>query len=121
MSNITASPDISNLKDLEEVKRFVDQFCHNVVEVVNGKLDPLNFTGKGLSLLQLKVSLVNVTFDTANTEVSVAHGLGQAPRGYIATSMDIASIIYNSGTTWTANEIFLKASVATHVDLLFFY
>jgi hypothetical protein len=58
---------------------------------------------------------------SANTEDTVAHGLGSVPIGYIVIKQDKASNVYEGGTAWTSSSIYLKqsgTSVATTVFLL---
>jgi len=49
----------------------------------------------------------------ADTEDTVAHGLGKVPTGYIVASVDKAGIVYKSGTAHTSTNLFLKCSAAT--------
>ncbi len=58
---------------------------------------------------------------SADTEDTVAHGLGAVPIGYIVIKQDKGSIVYDSGTAWTSTNIYLKqtgTSVATSLFLL---
>ncbi len=58
---------------------------------------------------------------SADTEDTVAHGLDSVPIGYIVLKQDKGSIVYDSGTAWTADSIFLKqtgTSVATTLFIL---
>lgn len=49
---------------------------------------------------------------TANTEFTVRHALGKIPRIYI-WNIDQAGIVYDSRrANWTAQEMYLKCSVA---------
>jgi hypothetical protein len=49
---------------------------------------------------------------TADTEFTVAHGLGRTPVGFIAIRIDRAGIVYDSGTAWDGTNIKLKCSAA---------
>jgi len=51
----------------------------------------------------------------ANTEFSVTHHLGRVPNGYILTKSNLACNIYDSGTTWTTDLIYLKCDTANAV------
>lgn len=102
MSRITASSDIQQVKP-EEVQKYVDIFCQDVIEVVNGKLDfQTNFNS----------NVVIQTFSTANTDTTIGHNLGRVPTGFLVASKSVSSDIYNGSLSWTASTIILKASVA---------
>lgn len=60
-----------------------------------------------------------VTSSTANTEFAVAHGLGAVPIGYIVIKQNVAGSVYDSGTTWTDENIYLKCSGASCTMTLF--
>ena len=56
------------------------------------------------------------TSGTPDAENTIAHGLGATPIGYIICGQDKAGSLYNledTGTAWTASNIFLKCDVAT--------
>jgi len=53
------------------------------------------------------------TNGSANTEDAVAHTLKRVPDGFIVLNTDKAVNLYDSGTTWTATNIYLKADVAS--------
>jgi len=49
----------------------------------------------------------------ADTEDTVAHGLGRTPVGFLVVDKDKAGDVYDGGTAWTDTNIYLKCSVAT--------
>ncbi len=58
---------------------------------------------------------------SADTEDTIAHGLNSVPIGYIVLKQDKASNVYEGGTAWDADSIFLKqtgTSVTTTLFLL---
>lgn len=55
----------------------------------------------------------------ANTQFSVVHNLGRVPLFYDIKYMSLATSVFDSGTTWTTTQIFLKSSTA-HVKLRIF-
>lgn len=55
----------------------------------------------------------------ADTQFSVTHNLNRVPIGFHVIRQNLAGSFYDSGTTWTTTEIFLKCSVA-HVTATFF-
>jgi hypothetical protein len=48
----------------------------------------------------------------ADTEFTVAHTLKRVPVGYIVIKINKAAAVYDSGTAWTATDIYLKANAA---------
>ena len=60
----------------------------------------------------LKYEYTSTDTGTANTEFTVSHNLGFVPGKYILTKINNAGVIYDSGTTWTTTQIFLKCSTA---------
>lgn len=55
----------------------------------------------------------------ANVADTVNHTLMATPQGYIVIRNNAAGIIYDAGTTWTPNQIFLKCSVASMLTTIF--
>lgn len=56
---------------------------------------------------------------TANTSDTINHTLGSTPQGYIVIRNNAAGIIYDAGTTWTPNQIFLKCSTSAMLTTIF--
>lgn len=69
------------------------------------------------------VDCVFVTYTTnvtANTEDTVAHGLGKVPVGFAVVDINKAGVVYRSNPS-TSSSLFLKCStVSTAVTLLIF-
>lgn len=108
MSRITASTDIQKL-DLEEVSRYVDIFCQDVVQQVNGGLDfETNFNAK----------TIEANFTSANTTLGFGHGLKRVPIGYIQVGADVAVSVFDGTLADSADTIYLQASVIANVRLL---
>lgn len=62
-----------------------------------------------------------VSNGSADTEDTVSHNLDRIPLGMLIGVADKTGTVYDSGTTWTTANIFLKADVATlTVNLLVF-
>lgn len=47
-----------------------------------------------------------------DTEFVVAHTLKTVPIGFIVIKNNKAGVVYDSGTAWTASNIYLKCSIA---------
>lgn len=56
---------------------------------------------------------------SANTEFVVAHTLGSVPVGYLVIKTSNAGVIYDSGTTWTSSNIYIKSSAANSAVTIF--
>ena len=56
---------------------------------------------------------------SADTEFVVAHSIGSVPVGYLVIKTDNAGVIYDSGTTWTTTNVYLKSSVANSAITIF--
>lgn len=109
MSSITASPNIQQVKP-EQVQEYVDKFCNNVVEVVNGGLDFGNFNGKSMS----------VTFSSANVDTAVPHNLGRVVGSYLVLSCSAAMQIYNGTAQSTGAILYLRSSAAGTAQIIVF-
>jgi len=107
---IKQSPNVSDISDMPEKFRYIQLFLQAVVDVVNGRLT--------LAENHLMPS-VNVTFSEADTNKTVSHGLGRAPRGFIVVGLTASMIIYDGSISATAQNITLKSSAAGTAKLLF--
>ena len=56
---------------------------------------------------------------SADTEDTIAHTLGSVPICYIVMKQDKGSVVYDSGTAWTATNVYLKQTVATVATTIF--
>lgn len=100
MARVLVSDLIQNLKDIEEVKRFLTNSITKIIQQLNGSLE----FGPNV-----RASSSDVTFD-GNVQ-KVSHGLGLVPQGYIVISQSAAFTIYKATSPdWDTNHIFLNAS-----------
>jgi len=110
MSNITASTDFDRVKD-EDLKKHLNLFGEQVLQVLTNGLDfASNFNGKMLSM----------TFDAANTDASVQHGLGRVPVGYLVYQRSASMVVYDGSVANTASTLTLRASSAGTTSLIVF-
>ena len=56
----------------------------------------------------------------ADTEFELEHNLGRVPAGFIIIKKDKAGTIYDSGTAWTKNSVFLKCDKSSMTFILVF-
>jgi hypothetical protein len=109
---IQAATNFQNVseKKPEDVPRFVDIFAQDVVQVVNGNIEPVS---------NIRCAFVPINFSEANTDVTVSHGLNKVPSACLPASLSTNMIIYSGSTANTANQITLKSSaVGSAVVLL---
>lgn len=60
------------------------------------------------------VDIVSFTSDAvADSEDTVSHDLGKVPTGFHIINRDKAGILYDSGTSWTSSNIYLKSNLAS--------
>lgn len=55
----------------------------------------------------------------ADSEETIAHGLGATPVGFLVLRQDKAGSFYDSGTAYDATNIYIKCSTATVTATLF--
>lgn len=70
----------------------------------------------------MDVDFVSFTSNaTPDTEDTIAHTLGRTPSYMFTVSLDKGAVVYKSGTTWTASNIYVKTNTAsTAVTLMLF-
>lgn len=105
-------------KDMDNYVRSVDRDFINLFLSMQGRVR----FGDGANAQGENIAGKFVTFTSngvANTEDTIAHGLGAIPVGWIITKQDIAGILYSGSTAWDATNIYLKSSVASTTYQLF--
>lgn len=111
MSKLKAAPDVSNVRDLEDLKRFSKQILSDIFDTVNGGLE---FKSNIWSDIQ------DVVFVSANAETQVPHSLQKVPTGYVLVGSNVAATLYNGASTWTKTHIYLKSSAVVSARVLIF-
>jgi len=81
----------------------------------SGFNDIIRILDKGILFTDnVDCQLVSFTSNAvADTEDTVAHGLGKIPTGYFVYSRDKAGVLYDGGTSWTSSNIYVKCNVAS--------
>jgi hypothetical protein len=106
-------------QSLESNIRRLEQDTHQLFEALKGRIR----FGSGVDGERGEnvAGEFQVIADTGNadTEITLAHTIGAVPIGYIVIKIDKAGIIYDSGTTWTSSNIYLKCDVANCAVSLF--
>lgn len=103
--------DLSQIKDSEDLQRFTSIVVKDLVTVINGKV---SFTDN----IDAKIS--SVTFAGAGSEVSVSHGLGRVPNGYIVAKNSSGITVFDGGTANSATTLFVQATGGGVVSLIVF-
>ena len=95
-------PPNEHAKNLE---RALDSFCNSVRTLINKGLRPSdNFDAFEISI---------TTNATPGVETAIAHGLKRVPSGYWVVKRNKAAHIYDGGTAWTSENIYVRSDVAT--------
>lgn len=111
MSRITNDTSMDRFTDWPEASRFVSQLFEQVARLFsNGLTVADNFDAKTLTL----------TFSSANTDASLAHGLGRVPVGYWVLRRSANMVVYDGANAWNANSIYLRASAAGSITVAVF-
>ena len=58
---------------------------------------------------------------TANTEMTIAHGLDAQPRGYFITRRNAAASVYLGTTAWDSTTAYLKSDTANAAFSVLFF
>src|SRR5688500_6010397 len=112
MSKVSASYECQAAPE-KDLPRFLTLFGEQVSRALNNGLDfETNFNSKSVSVL--------MTFSSANTDSSVAHGHCRVPVGYIIIGLSGTLTVYDGVGANTATNLFLRAS-ATGTSRLLVY
>lgn len=106
--------------DPESWARDVNSDLDTIFLCLSGRVrfGPNNTTvNKGENILGQFVTYT--TNSSSNTEDTVSHNLGSVPVGYIVVRQNKAGSVYDSGTTWTSGNLYLKCSATSMVVTLF--
>lgn len=105
---IKATPDLSNVKGVEEVQRFATIVLKEIVEVLNGNV---RFDDN------LSANIISVNL-TGSTQVAVSHGLGRVPLGYIVVKAPSALSVFDGDSENTTETLYIKSNTSAAISLL---
>ena len=108
---IKTTQDVSNVTTWEELRKFQAQINGAIVSIVNGDLSFVE---------NIRSTIANVTFPSANKTVAVAHSVGAAPSGYVVIKRSSAIAVFDGATPATTTDIYLQADAAGTVTVLIF-
>ena len=98
---------IQTVRDIEDLRRFVDQGMKNISQLVTKNV---NFTDN------IQCTIVPcVTLGT--TEIAVPHTLGTVPFGYLVLSRGSTAVVYDGSSAWNDKNIYLRATGTVGVKL----
>lgn len=103
MGKISAPSNFSSVQSWEDLRRFAAALCGDIVTQISGNLTFAD---------NIKGIAKDVYFPNANISVAVTHNLGYLPNGFLVTSIDSGSVIYDSPEKNTTGTIFLSSSLA---------
>lgn len=92
----TGIEDAATKKWADKIVHFLDDIFRKVASIPFNRSEFLTVADTG----------------TADTEFNIAHHLDRVPTGFILTKSDAACAVYDSGTTWTTNAVYLKCNAA---------
>lgn len=104
--------DISNFTyDDPEFIKNLSQTINALAQIINGRI---NFSEN------CQVRIASVTFNSANVQQAINHGLNKVPSGFIMIGSKAAVRVYNGTTPNSAQVMYLQADVATTANLMIF-
>jgi len=103
MSKVETHGDLGSIKDTTTFMRFCSSFLSDVTDVINGQLE---FS------LNIKSQVVSVTFNTANSDVTVTHTLNKTGVNFLVANKDVACDIYHGSQSDTSSTIYVRSTVA---------
>jgi len=93
-------------------------FISNLAQAINRICQLLN--GKITYFDNFDCKTVSFTFNAANAQQVVLHGLNRIPAGYFVIGSKAAVQVYNGANKNTTQALYVQATVATTVTLLIF-
>lgn len=108
MGKLPVLPDITNLKEVPDLVRFISQSLKGLYSLIGGNL---NFTDN------FRGTIVNVDF-VAGQEISIFHNLKFIPSYYILLKTSVAMDIYDGPTLWNDINIYLISNASGNAKLL---
>lgn len=116
--------DRNSLKKMSEINEIaIDRDLNQLFTALNGRLQ-FGTATTGFDGVNIQGKYKQFTTTTANTEVTVAHGLGYVPNGRLVIWQDVAGSLYqgpSTGTAWTSTNAYFKADTANVTFMVFFY
>lgn len=80
-------------------------YLNKLVDIING--------GIRLSDNEDSVEVAYSSNAIADTEDTVAHTLGRTPVGFRVVNINKGGVVYDSGTSWTSSNIYLKCTTSS--------
>ncbi len=108
---IKVTQDLSNIKNLEDFRRFSSMTITDIISSINGNIDLID---------NCDTQSIPVTFTKNGQEIGVVHTLGRIPNGYIPIKKSTPVDIYNGLTDNTSTILYVRANAAAVVSLLIF-
>ncbi len=106
-------PNVSNVKDWEELRNQTAIFFNLLPSIINGGITfKDNITSSGP---------FNVVITTASEIVSVSHRMGVIPQGYLVIYQDANVTPFAANALrypWTSTQIFLTAASAVNAKII---
>lgn len=107
-------PSTGNLQPPPEIQDpYIKQQFVNIKEWADKLQEMLDNTFRKVADIPFNQSEGLTVADTGthDVEFSITHHLGRTPNGFIVTKTDKACSVYDSGTAWTTDTLYLKCDV----------
>lgn len=101
-------PSVLNLKNVEDLARWMDSFNTNMFQALNGKI---GFTDNIDCQVLTGVNL------TPN-QTTISHSLNKVPIGFLVINANAAANVYSGTFAWTKSNIYLAASATVTASLV---
>lgn len=103
--------DLSNLKDQDDITRYMSQSFKQIVSVINGGIE---FEAN------MNVKVLSCIFGVVNSNTAFDHTLERVPSGYIVITNSSGMIVYDGSTANTDKVIYLRSTVAGTAKVMIF-
>lgn len=111
MPKVKTVQDVSNADTWEDLRRYVSIVLDDILAAINGRITLTE---------NCSTQVVSATFSTANATVTIPHNLKRVPSGYILCGASVAMSLYNSATSNTVSNIYVKSNAVGTASILVF-
>jgi len=109
MAVIKYHPDLSNIKDLPTLIKYVSQAINQIHDILGGTVE---FDSN------INSQTVQIKFSAANTYQFITHTLKRKGLRYIVVDKSVSCDVYHDASRDTTSQICLASTVATTVTLI---
>lgn len=111
MGNVQASSDVTRPKEDADKFRYIQLALQDIIQQLNGNIEITT---------NLKISIVDTNFASANVNTTINHNLGRVPQGYIEVGKSVSLNVYDGTVNSSTQTITLRSSAVGRAKLLFY-